>query len=169
MDRGWDFPGRNTGVGCHFLLQGIFPTQGLNPHLLHWQHLSLKDKTNFLKPPGGASGKPSACQCKTPKRCRYGKSPWRRKWQPTPVFLPGKSHPLSTGSQTVVTTEHTDTHLKPQAQEWSSYRHVPDLCLASGLQLSDLPWAGAAPEVTAELLILLQFPGFASQQAHRFC
>ena len=29
----WDFPGKNTGVGCHFLLQGIFPTQGLNLHL----------------------------------------------------------------------------------------------------------------------------------------
>ena len=26
---------------CHFLLQGIFPTQGLNPHLLHWQVVSL--------------------------------------------------------------------------------------------------------------------------------
>ena len=36
----WNFPDKNTGVGCHFLLQGIFPTQGLNPrpfHLLHWQ------------------------------------------------------------------------------------------------------------------------------------
>ena len=36
----WDFLGKNTGVGCHALLQGIFPTQGLNPHflnLLHWQ------------------------------------------------------------------------------------------------------------------------------------
>ena len=33
----WDFPGKNIGVGCHFLLQGIFPTQGSNPHLLHWQ------------------------------------------------------------------------------------------------------------------------------------
>ena len=32
----WDFPGKNTGVGCHFLLQ-IFLTQGLKPHLLHWQ------------------------------------------------------------------------------------------------------------------------------------
>ena len=31
----WDFPGKNTGVGCHFLLQGIFPTQGSNPSLLH--------------------------------------------------------------------------------------------------------------------------------------
>ena len=27
----WDSPGKNTGVGCHFLLQGIFLTQGLNP------------------------------------------------------------------------------------------------------------------------------------------
>ena len=36
----WDFPGKNTGGGCHFLLQGIFPTQGWNPRLLcllRWQ------------------------------------------------------------------------------------------------------------------------------------
>ena len=32
--RPWDFPGKDTGVGCHFLLQEIFPTQGLNPGLL---------------------------------------------------------------------------------------------------------------------------------------
>ena len=31
------FLGRNTGVGCHFLLQGIFPTWGSNLRLLHWQ------------------------------------------------------------------------------------------------------------------------------------
>ena len=40
----WDFPGKNTGVGCHALLQGIFPTQGSNLHLLcllHWQEGSL--------------------------------------------------------------------------------------------------------------------------------
>ena len=30
----WDFPGQNIGVGCHFLLQGIFLTQGLNSRLL---------------------------------------------------------------------------------------------------------------------------------------
>ena len=28
----WDFPGKNTGLGCHALPQGIFPTQGLNSH-----------------------------------------------------------------------------------------------------------------------------------------
>ena len=37
----WSFPGKNTGVGCHFLLQGIFPTQVLNLGLLHWQADSL--------------------------------------------------------------------------------------------------------------------------------
>ena len=36
----WDSPGKNTGVGCHAVLQGIFLTQGSNPcllRLLHWQ------------------------------------------------------------------------------------------------------------------------------------
>ena len=40
----WNFPGKNTRVGCHFLLQGIFSTQKSNPHLLHlllWQVNSL--------------------------------------------------------------------------------------------------------------------------------
>ena len=32
-----DFPGKNAGVGCHFLVQGIFSTQGWNPCLLHLQ------------------------------------------------------------------------------------------------------------------------------------
>ena len=36
-----DFPGKNIGVCCHFLLQGIFPTQGTNLCLLHWQANSL--------------------------------------------------------------------------------------------------------------------------------
>ena len=48
----WDSPGKNTGVGCHFLLQGIFPTQGSNLSLLgllHWKAGSL---------PLASSGKP---------------------------------------------------------------------------------------------------------------
>ena len=48
--------------------------------------------------PGGASGKEPACQCRRCKRNRFnpwvGKAPWRRAWQPTPVFLPGESHGL---------------------------------------------------------------------------
>ena len=34
----WDFPGKSTGVGCHFLLQRIFLTQGSNPGLLHYTY-----------------------------------------------------------------------------------------------------------------------------------
>ena len=34
----WDSPGKNTGVGCHAVLQGIFPTQGSNPQLLQLLH-----------------------------------------------------------------------------------------------------------------------------------
>ena len=33
----WDFPGKDAGVGCHFLLQGIFPIQGSNLSHLPWQ------------------------------------------------------------------------------------------------------------------------------------
>ena len=33
----WNFPGKSTGVGCHLLLQGIFPTQGWNPQAPCWQ------------------------------------------------------------------------------------------------------------------------------------
>ena len=35
----WDFPGKNTGVSCRSLLQGIFLTQGSNPHLLHCRQI----------------------------------------------------------------------------------------------------------------------------------
>ena len=57
----WDSPGKNTGVGCHFVLQEIFPTHGLNLHVLYWQtdYLPLmiiahQNKTQFspeLVPP----------------------------------------------------------------------------------------------------------------------
>ena len=50
------------------------------------------DRESF---PGGASGKEHTCQCRRCKRHRFnpwvGKIPWKRAWQPTPVFLPGES------------------------------------------------------------------------------
>ena len=58
----WDFPGKNTEVGCRTLLQGIFPTQGSSPHLLcllHWQ-------AGFL--PTAPPGKPSTYPTVWPER-----------------------------------------------------------------------------------------------------
>ena len=50
----------------------------------------------FLGFPGGATDKEPQCQCRRPQRRGFDpwvrKLPWRRKWQPAPVFLPGKSH-----------------------------------------------------------------------------
>ena len=49
-----DSPGKNTRVGCHALLQGIFPTQGLNPGLPHLRqslcHLSHKVWGTIIQP-----------------------------------------------------------------------------------------------------------------------
>ena len=49
----------------------------------------------YLDFPSGASGTGPACQCRRHKRCRFNpwvrKIPWRRAWQPTPVFLPEES------------------------------------------------------------------------------
>ena len=43
--------------------------------------------------PGDSNGKEFACQCRRPNFYYWvGKMPWRRKWQSTPAFLPGKSH-----------------------------------------------------------------------------
>ena len=48
-----DSPGKNTGAGCHVLLQGIFPTQGLNPGLLHFRwtlyHLNHQRSPRILE------------------------------------------------------------------------------------------------------------------------
>ena len=49
----WSSPGKNTGMGCHSLLQGIFLTQGSNTCLLHSRqilyHLSYKGSSNEVK------------------------------------------------------------------------------------------------------------------------
>ena len=76
-----------------------FPLPEKSSPFIHWflpppcGHLLTVDNPSF---PGGPSGKEPACQCRRQKRCWFNplveKIPWRRKWQPTPVFLPGKSH-----------------------------------------------------------------------------
>ena len=46
----WDFPDKNTGVGCHFLFQGIFLTRRSYPCLLHWQMGSSPLSLTRLQP-----------------------------------------------------------------------------------------------------------------------
>ena len=78
---------------------------------------SNKQRIKCVFPTGG---KESACQCRRCKRCSFNpwvrKIPWRRKWQPTPVFLPSISHTqrslMGYSSWDVTesdTTEHTCT------------------------------------------------------------
>ena len=84
--------------------------------------------------PGGTSGKEPTCHCRRLKRRRFDpwirKIPWRRAWQPTPVFLPGESHgqrslagyrpwgrkELDTTEATEHTHAHTHTHTTDQVQ-----------------------------------------------------
>ena len=59
--------------------------------------------------PGGTSGKEPACQRRRPKRCEFDswveKISWRKKWQPTPVFLSGEFQ----GSKSLAATVHRIT------------------------------------------------------------
>ena len=61
----WNSPGKNNGVGSHFLFQGIFPTQGLNLGLLHCRrilyHLSHQGSPNDKAHSGGSDIKESTC------------------------------------------------------------------------------------------------------------
>ena len=84
-----DSLGKNTGVGCHFLLQYLC-IYIIYIHYLYILHIH----THHF--PGGASGKEPACQCSRLRRRGFDPSvrkiPWRRAQQSTPVFLPGESH-----------------------------------------------------------------------------
>ena len=53
----WDFPGKSTGVGCHFLFQGIFLTQGSNPGLPHCRQMLL-----LSEPPGKSYYRKHTCE-----------------------------------------------------------------------------------------------------------
>ena len=93
------------------------------------QSLCLGFPKGHQRLPKWSSGKEPACWCRRHKRYRFilwvGKIPWRRKWQHTPVFLPGKFHGQRSlveygprGSKELDTTEcvctciHTHTHTR---------------------------------------------------------
>ena len=107
--RGVRVGGRSKREGiCIYIYIYILPNQGWNPGLPHYKPilycLSHQEE--------------SYCQCRRLRRCRFdpwvGKIPWRRKWQPTPVFLPGEWRSQVDcspwGLKESDTTEHTHTH-----------------------------------------------------------
>ena len=61
-----EFPGKNPGAGCHFLLQGIFLTQGSNPRLLHLLHWRAGLFTP--EPPGKPIEEDTPDECKPKER-----------------------------------------------------------------------------------------------------
>ena len=86
----WDSPDKNTGVGFHLLLQGIFPTQGSNlgfllcRQILYYYMPAIKKQRHHFADKG-------------PHSESYGFSIvtqgyWIRKWTLTLVSLPGRSH-----------------------------------------------------------------------------
>ena len=108
----WNSPGKNSGVDCHFLLQGIFPTLGSNSGLLHCRrvlyhltHLESPHLTwpifksvlgHFILFCDGSVGKESTCNAGSTGDAGsipgLGKIPWRKSWHPTSAFLPRESH-----------------------------------------------------------------------------
>ena len=86
--------------------------------------------------PGGTGGKEPTCQCWRCKRHGFspwgGKIPWRRAWQPTPVFFPGESHGQSSlvgcspwGHKESDTTEATEHACMPVHQKWAGLSLIP--------------------------------------------
>ena len=101
--RPWDSPGKSTGVGCHSLLQGMFPMQRSSLHLSHLEHSNLDGHLSWYEVSVVWASQWSlwkgTClpmQEMTCRRCGLdlciGKIPWRRAWQSIPISLPGEFH-----------------------------------------------------------------------------
>ena len=101
----------------------------------------------------GSAGKDSPCQCRQCKRHGFdtwvGKIPWRRKWQPTPVFLPGKFHgqrSLAVYSPWGRRVEHNWAHRPAQNQNHRA--------------IKVLGWTGYTDTVNSQVVEMLTFPWY---------
>ena len=144
----------NTGVGCHCLLQGIFPTQGLNPDLLHyrWILYCLSHQGNYAnrhihclgtsigsggggasRPPETASAEPS---CRAGSRRKdamvlgpaWGRDDWAA-WKTTqgsPQLLPIHHIPLRKGTHLV-----TASRTLARNMNYPPHRHLLFLLIKS--------------------------------------
>ena len=84
------------------------------------------------------SGKESSCQCRRPGFNPWvGFFPWRRKWQPTPVFLPGESH----GQRSLAGTVHGMAKADKKENIYSLYLFLYEKifkcnCIENGLVMT---------------------------------
>ena len=132
----WNYPDRNTGVGCHTFLQRIFLTQGSNLHLpwplncrqilYHWatgNALLLTHNITFI------SGTSQVASVVNNPPANAGdmnhgfdpwvrKIPWRRKWQPTLVFVSGEFHRQRSLAGYIHGIAESDT------TEWLTHTHM---------------------------------------------
>ena len=107
----WNLPGNGTGVSCHLLLQGIFPTQGSNPGLPHGR------QTLLLSEPPGKPARSLMCFNSRTERSWWDRRNPCRLW--SPGSIPIDPPPFESGSPTPEPPSRTGTH----AQE--PPRHPP--------------------------------------------
>ena len=83
-------PGNREQLLVRFCKEPNTITLNLQGSFIPWEFTTSIKTKGF---PGGSDGKESACNAGDPGSIPgLGRFPWRREWQPTPVFLPGKSH-----------------------------------------------------------------------------
>ena len=115
----------------------MIPESGIFP----WRRDRLPTPLYIWGFPDGSIGKEPACQFRRHDRCRFdswvGKIPWRRAWQSTPVFLPGKFMDRGTWWAVVlsVTTLNTTEGTAPTRTN----THTEYICQSQSLSSSHLP------------------------------
>ena len=110
----YSLPGKNTGVGWHFLLHGIFPNQGSNPCLLHcWQILYrwATREAPFIQYILPKSLLPASPMAGTgiPRKTRYGSCHARTEYSSVRGWVSGQAPPgrISGGSGTLASAWHS--------------------------------------------------------------
>ena len=120
---------------------GDLPNPGVEPGSPALQADSLL--TQVRVKPGGTNGKDPTCQWRRYKRRGFNpwvrEIPWRRKWQPAPVFLPGKSH----GQRSLAGYRPWSCKESDITEQLSTCTHTRFTFRSSGdwPRLNQVPWA----------------------------
>ena len=118
--------------------------------------------------PGGASGKEPTCQYRRHNRCEFDpgvrKIHWRRAWQPTPVFLPGKSH----GQRSLVGYSLLGHKESDTTEVIQHTNHVTDSYVDLVSNMSKRKKVEAVTHFDRHTQVLLCYPHYL-QDCHSFC